>query len=95
MLRYRDTVPEASHLVRRQMARQIEPVKPEHRRLKRPPPEIEDKARTMLQPLNNHTYTPEAMQTIEQFVDGVYFPTWRPRNGLPRSTAIRRDGLRS
>ena len=74
MLRYRDTVPENGQLVRRQMARQIEPVKPEHMRLKRPPPEIEDKARTMLQPLNNHTYTPEAMQTVEQFVENVYFP---------------------
>jgi integrase len=56
------------------MARQIEPVKPEHMRLKRPPQEIEDRAQAMLQPLNNHTYTPEAMQSIEQFVDGVYFP---------------------
>src|SRR5215472_267822 len=74
VLRYRDTVPENGQLVRRQMARQIEPVKPEHMRLKRPPPEIEDKARTMLQPLNNHTYTPEAMQTVEQFVENVYFP---------------------
>ena len=74
VLRYRDTVPENGHLVRRQMARQIEPVKPEHMRLKRPPQEIEDRAQTMLQPLNNHTYTPEAMQSIEQFVDGVYFP---------------------
>src|SRR5262249_23745955 len=74
MLRYRETVLEGRELVRRQVARQIEPVRPEHMRLKRPPPEVEDKAKQLLQPLNSHAYTPEATQTIEQFAETVYFP---------------------
>jgi integrase len=43
-------------------------------RLKRPPQEIEDKAKAILQPLNNGTYTPEATRTLGEFVDKVYFP---------------------
>ena len=61
-------------LVRRQLAKQIEPVKREHSRLKRPPAEIEARAREILQPLNNGSYTPEATQTLNQFVERVYFP---------------------
>src|SRR5256885_9327481 len=74
VLRYRENVLEGGELKRRQLAKQIEQVSPEHMRLKRAPPEIEDKAKAMLQPLNNHTYTPEATQSLEHFVEHVYFP---------------------
>ena len=73
MLRYRETILEGGQRVRRQLAKQIEPIRPEHARLKRPPPEIEDRAKEMLQPINSHTYTPEATQTLGQFVETVYF----------------------
>jgi integrase len=74
VLRYRENVLEDGELKRRQLAKQIEQVSPEHVRLKRPPPEIQDKAKAILQPLNNHAYTPEATQTLGHFVEHVYFP---------------------
>lgn len=74
VLRHRESVVEGGELVRRQLARQVEKVRPEHRRLKRPPQEIVDKAQTILQPLNSHTYTPEATQHLGEFVERVYFP---------------------
>jgi hypothetical protein len=74
MLRYRETVLEDGQLVRRQFARQLEPIRPEHKRLKRPPPEIEDKAKQLLQPLNTHAYILEATQNLGQFAETVYFP---------------------
>lgn len=74
VLRYRENVLEGGKLKRRQLAKQIEQVSPEHMRLKRPPPEIEDKAKAMLQPLNCRTYTPEATQTLGHFVEHVFFP---------------------
>jgi integrase len=74
MLRYREDVVENGDISRKQLSKRIEPVTAQHIRLKRPPLEIERKAAEILQPINNHSYTPEAMQTLEQFVDGVYFP---------------------
>jgi integrase len=74
VLRYRENVIEGGELKRRQLAKQIEPIRPEHMRLKRPPPEIEDRAKAILQPLNSHAYTPEATHNLGQFVETVYFP---------------------
>ena len=74
VLRYREDIVENGQITRRQLAKQIEPVSSQHKRCKRPPLEIQKKAEQLLQPLNNHTYTPEATQTLEQFVDRVYFP---------------------
>lgn len=74
VLRYREKVLEGGELKRRQLAKQIEQVRPEHARLKRPPPEIEDQAKSILLPINTHSYTPEATQTLGAFVDNVYFP---------------------
>jgi integrase len=75
VLRYREDVLENGRLVRRQLAKQIEPVATEHKRLQRPPDSVKTKAENLLQPLNNHTYTPEATETLEQFVERVYFPS--------------------
>lgn len=74
VLRYREDLLENGQVTRRQLAKKIELVAPEHKRCKRPPAEIQKKADQMLQPLNNHTYAPEATQTLEQFVERVYFP---------------------
>jgi|SRR5215467_4595613 len=73
VLRYREDVMDNGQLRRRHLAKQIEPVAPEHRRLKRPPPEIEKRAGQLLTPLNNHTTKPESTQTLVEFVEGVYF----------------------
>jgi integrase len=74
VLRYREDLLENGVVTRRQLAKKIEPVAPEHKRCKRPPAEIQKKAEQLLRPLNNHSYTPEATQTLAQFVEGVYFP---------------------
>ncbi|SRR6266498_661726 len=74
VLRYRENVLDGGQLKRRQLAKQIEPVRLEHMRLKRPPPEIQERAKAILQPLNSHAYTVEATQTLGQFVESVYFP---------------------
>src|SRR4051812_22925585 len=73
VLRYRENVVENGHLKRRQLAKQIEPIRPEHMRLKRPPPEIVTRAKAILQPVNSHAHTPEATQSLEHFVESVYF----------------------
>jgi integrase len=75
VLRYRENILENGQLRRRHLAKQIEQVKPEHMRLKRPPPEIEEAAKAILLPINSHAYTPEATQTLGQFVETVYLPT--------------------
>jgi integrase len=72
VLRYRENVVDNGQVRRRQLAKQIEQVKPEHMRLKRPPPEIEDAASAILLPINSNAYTPEATQSLGQFVENVY-----------------------
>ena len=56
------------------MTKRIEPVSDDHRRLRRPPREIEARAKELLEPVNQQTYRPEATQTLAEFVDRVYFP---------------------
>src|SRR5260370_8346979 len=74
VLRYRENVLDGGQLVRRQLARQIEPVRPEHMRLKRPPPEIQHRANAILQPLNSHAYPPHPTQTLTQFAETRHSP---------------------
>ena len=74
VLRFRETLVENGQRVRRQLAKKIAPIAPEHRRLKRPPPEIQQIAEALLQPLNNQSYTPEATERLSEFVEKVYFP---------------------
>jgi len=78
-IRYRENVMESGALVRRQIAKRIAPVATEHRRLKRPPAEIEAKAETLLAPINQGSYTPEATETLGEFVERVYFPNLESR----------------
>ena len=78
-VRFRENVIEAGALVRRQVAKRIAPVAENHRRLKRPPVEIETQAAALLAPMNQGSYTPEATETLGEFVDRVYFPNLEGR----------------
>ena len=74
VLRYRESILEQGMIVRRQMAKQLAPVAPEHKRLKRAPAEILTLAEDHLRPLNRGTANPQATQTIGQFVEDLFFP---------------------
>ena len=50
VLRYRDDVLEGGQLVRKQLAKQLAEIKPEHARLKRPPADVEDMAGNVFAP---------------------------------------------
>jgi len=73
VLRYRETIVENGQLVRRHIAKQLAPI-PRNCRLKRPPQEIEQQAERLLQDLNSDAYSPEATQTLTEFVETVYLP---------------------
>jgi hypothetical protein len=81
VLRYRESVIEKGKLVRRQLAKQLQSVAPEHRRLKRPPSAIVKMAEDFLRPLNAQTHGTDGTRTIGAFVDGFYLPyvkaNWR------------------
>ena len=74
VLRHRENIIENGQLVRRQLATKIDRVLPEHRRLKRPPPEIIKRAEQMLAPLNAGGYDPQATQTLVEYVERKFFP---------------------
>src|SRR5215472_5077612 len=74
VLRYRENVIENGQFVRKQLAKQIEPVRPEHMRLKRPPQEVEEKAKALVQRVNSGAYTPESTQTLVDYVEKKFFP---------------------
>jgi len=74
VLRYRDNLLEGGQIVRRQLAKQLAEIKPEHVRLKNPPKEVSDMAEDFLRPLNRGESNPQATQTIGQFADDLFFP---------------------
>lgn len=73
VLRYRENVYQGDNLVRRQMAKQLAPVAPEHKRLKRPPAEVERMAADFLAPFNREPNT-DATRSIRAFVESFYLP---------------------
>jgi integrase len=73
-VRFRDTFVEDGRLVRKQVARKIAAVEPEHSRLKRAPQSVLDIADGYLRPVNDSKVTPESTQTLTTFVEQVYFP---------------------
>ena len=79
VLRYRDDVLENGKIVRKQLAKQLERIAPEHARLKRPPKSVQDAAEKFLRPLNDGETKPEATQTLGAFVDTVFFPQIKQR----------------
>ena len=74
VLRYRENVIENGQVVRKQLAKRLAPIAPEHRRLKRAPAEVEKMAERFLRPMNDNETKPEATQTIAAFVDGLFLP---------------------
>ena len=59
-LKYRDTLVEDGTAVRKQIVRKLAAVAPADRRLKNPPPEVEQLAEEFLQPINSGKVTPES-----------------------------------
>jgi integrase len=74
VLRYRENLLENGQIVRKQMAKQLTEVRPEHSRLKRPPSDVKDMAEDVLRPLNRGAANPQATQTIGQFAENLFFP---------------------
>lgn len=74
VLRYRENLLEGGQIVRKQLAKQLAEIKPEHSRLKRPPSEILRMADDFLRPLNRGEANPQATQTIGRFADELFFP---------------------
>jgi integrase len=79
VLRYRQDTYEGNQIVRKQLAHQLAEVKPEHLRLKRPPPEVERQAEEFLRPLNGGTARADATRTLSSFVDDFFLP-WVKEN---------------
>ena len=73
MLRYRDEIIEHGIEVRKQIARKLEPVAPEHERLKRPPSAVVTRAEDWLRE-NVTQRKPTTLATIGGFVTEVYLP---------------------
>jgi integrase len=74
VLRYRENMLENGQIVRKQLAKQLAEIKPEHKRLKSAPPEVLDMAEDLLRPLNRGEANPQATQTIQQFAENLFFP---------------------
>lgn len=79
VLRYREDVIENGQVVRRQLAKQLAEVAPEHSRLKRPPKSIEEQAEKFLRPLNDGESKPQQTETISAFVDSRFLPQLKQR----------------
>src|SRR5580704_14187528 len=79
VLRYRENIIENGQVVRRQLAKQLAPIAPEHARLKRAPRTIEQEAEKFLRPMNDGDTKPEQTQTIGSFADGLFFPHLKDR----------------
>jgi hypothetical protein len=95
VLRYRDDVLEGGELVRKQLAKQLTPIKPEHARLKRAPADVEDMAEAFLRPLNSGETNPQSTQTIGQFVENYFSRGLSMRFGNALSPDIGADGDRN
>jgi integrase len=74
VLRYRENLLEGGQIARKQLAKQLSEIKPEHSRLKKPPKEVSDMAEDFLRPLNRGEANTQATQTIGQFADDLFFP---------------------
>jgi len=79
VLRYRDSVIEDGKLVRKQLAKRLAPIAPEHVRLKRAPKTIEQEAERFLRPMNDGDTKPEQTQTIGAFAESLFFPHLKER----------------
>jgi hypothetical protein len=74
ILRYREDVYQSGQLVRKQLAKQLQAVAPEHHRLKRPPASVAKLAESFLAPLNNQSTTSDSTRSLAGFVGAFYLP---------------------
>jgi integrase len=74
VLRYRENLLENGRIVRKQLAKQLAEIKPEHKRLKNAPAEVREIAEDFLRPLNRGGANPQATQTIAEFAKNLFFP---------------------
>ena len=77
-VRYRDTLAENGHLVRKQICKRLCAVDREHARLRRPPENVLEIAAELLQPLAKSN--PQSTQTLSVFVKAVYWPWAQTQN---------------
>lgn len=80
-IKYRDTIidtdpqsPTFNQTVRKQLVKKLMLVAREDQRLRRPPESVVAEGERFLRPFNEGTVTPESTQTLDQFVESVYFP---------------------
>lgn len=74
VLRYRENLSENGQIVRRQLAKQLAEIKPEHKRLRTAPAEVLNMAEDFLRPLNRGEGNPQTTQTIGEFAEDLFFP---------------------
>jgi integrase len=91
VLRYRENVIENGQIVRRQLAKQLAAIAPEHKRLKKAPPEVLAMAEDLLRPLNRGQANPQATQTIGEFAENVFFPMLDVRQSTRKGYQARWD----
>lgn len=73
-MRHRETIIEDGQPVRKQFAKRLSTVAPEHARLRKPPPSVLDLAEEKLRPVNEGQLTADSCQTLSEFATRVYFP---------------------
>lgn len=80
-IKYRDTIinadpqsPTFNQTVRKQLVKKLIPVAREDQRLRHPPESVVAEGERFLRPFNEGTVTPESTQSLDQFVENVYFP---------------------
>ena len=79
VLRYRESILQDGQLVRKQLAKQLTEIKPEHKKLRRAPAEVVTMAEDFLRPLNRGQGNPQSTQTISQFAKDLFFPMLEQR----------------
>jgi integrase len=75
VLRYRENLLENGQIIRKQLAKRLAPVAPEHKRLRKAPADVQDMAEDFLRPLNRGTAITQATQTIGEFAESEFFPS--------------------
>lgn len=80
-IKYRDTIidndPQSltfNQTIRKQLVKKLMPVAREDQRLRRPPDDVLLEGEKFLRPFNEGTTTPESTQSLDQFVENIYFP---------------------
>lgn len=73
-LRWREDIIENGQSKRKHLAKKITPILPQHHRLKRPPPEVEQQADEMLHSVNSGSVSVQGTQDLVDFTEQLYLP---------------------